>query len=71
MPKVDDKPMFRVGKWSISQSSAKEMEDWLNVGGQDYYMDSTIREGDTLIIVLYLTHRFRRRPKTTKKAATK
>lgn len=77
MPKVDDRPMFRVGKWSISQSSAKEIEDWMNLERQDYHMDQTIREGDTLIIILYLSHRFRRRrgaltpEKTTKKKAGK
>lgn len=77
MPKVDDRPMFRVGKWSIKDTGAKEIEDWMNEGGQDYYMDSIIREDDTVIIILYLSRRFRRPvknktpAKTTKKKVVK
>lgn len=81
MPKVDDRPTFRVSKWSIKDLDSKKLEEWMNEE-PDYYTDATIREDDTIIFVLYLSRRFRRmsrsktpakttKKKTVKKEATK
>lgn len=81
MSKVEEPPRYRVQRFSVKDSDAHRIEEWMNDVSPDYQLDQTIQQGDDVLMILryWQRRRLRRRPvvtkvaekKTTKKKTTK